>query len=622
LYNVWFPYTKSNIAKIKEGSFVAVKNFEGLTNDPKYSILEIVSVLPVHYALGSTAKATERAYPGFVVEAAKAARQDWEQEEPMEQTTKIRTSAMSTGLQMVFHDSQCTVGTDESMPMIGEEVFLLSNEATNNIVNRGLTTEAVPHIKPCWLVQNNEISVCVSTEDLLRTHFGVFGFTGSGKSNLNSTIIHELSSIRGLKIVLFDLMLEYTGLLIDLLVQKENAFVLSLDIDSLPGGESLERVLRGEAEEEGAIENMANTLLLPRELAPIRRLYKKALGSLIVENKFKVLALGSELTAEVLYAELIETLPASNLLGNARNSVNAWLERIRGLGDSLINQEFLQDLSDQIQDFIEEGSIPETFDEQSRPVQRRTQTTFAAKGQGLQQAAQRRPQNRVNLPSSVRQYFLGVQQKLSKHIQPEEENPIRPQCTSSLNSLLRLLNDEENDALIVVQSNRDDNLRQFSASLVTNIFNDRKRRGANGPQVLFLYDEADEFMPSQPPGTSYGIAKAAITMLARRGRKFGLGLSFSTQRVAYLDTSILGQAHTYLISKLPRQYDRETVSNAFGLSEDMLKRTLKFSKGQWLLVSYEATGLENVPLPVQFPNANKRIKEFLESFNPISKAPT
>ncbi len=599
-----------------------MKNFEGLTNDPKYSILEIVSVLPVHYALGSTAKATERAYPGFVVEAAKAARQDWEQEEPMEQTTKIRTSAMSTGLQMVFHDSQCTVGNDESMPMIGEEVFLLSNEATNNIVNRGLTTEAVPHIKPCWLVQNNEISICVSTEDLLRTHFGVFGFTGSGKSNLNSTIIHELSKIRGLKIVLFDLMLEYTGLLIDLLVKKENAFVLSFDIDSLPGGDSLERVLRGDAEEEGAIDNMTNTLLLPRELAPFRKLYKKALRSLIDQNKFKVLALGSELTAEILYAEMIETLPASNLLGNARNAVNAWLERIQGLGDSLINQEFLQEFSDQIQDFIDQGSIPETFDERARPAPRRAQTIFMPQGQGLQQSAQRIPQNRVNLPSSVRQYFLGVQQKLSKHIQTEEAHPIRPQCTLSINSLLRLLNDEENDALIIVQSNRDDNLRQFSSSLVTNIFNDRKRRGANGPQILFLYDEADEFMPSQPPGTSYGIAKAAITMLARRGRKFGLGLSFATQRVAYLDTSILGQAHTYLISKLPRQYDRETVSNAFGLSEDMLKRTLKFSKGQWLLISYEATGLENVPLPVQFPNANKRIKEFLESFNSTSQSPT
>lgn len=189
----------------------------------------------------------------------------------------------------------------------------------------------------------------------------------------------------------------------------------------------------------------------------------------------------------------------------------------------------------------------------------------------------------------------------------------------TMSHLLRLLNDEGHDSLIIVQSNRDDDLREFSARLVRTIFNDRKRRGANSPQVLFLYDEADEFMPSQTTeASSYGIAKSAITTLARRGRKFGLGLTFATQRVAYLDTSILGQAHTYLISKLPRQYDRETVSNAFGLSEDILRKTLKFSKGQWLLVSYEATGLENVPLPVQFPNANERIKEFLEQFNSTS----
>jgi hypothetical protein len=616
LYNVWFPYTKSNIIKIKEGGFVAVKNFQGLTNDPKYSILEIVSMLPVHYALGSTESATERAYPGFVVEAAKAARQDWEQEEPVEQTTKIRASAMPTGLQMVFSDSQCSIKNDESMPMIGEEVFLLNNEATSKIVNQGFTTGAVPHIKPCWLVQNKEIDVCVGTEALLRTHFGIFGFTGSGKSNLNSTIINELSNKRGLKIVLFDLMLEYTGLLIDLLVQKENAFVLSLDVDSLPGGDSMEKALRGEAEEQNAIDNITNTLLLPRELAPCRSYYKKCFSTMLNQNKFKILASGSELTAEMLYTEIIEKLPADNRLGNTSHAVNAWLARIQERGDSPITQDYIQELSRQIQDFIDQG-IPETFEEQNQSTARGGQTSFLSSGQGTQPL--QRPVERLELTTSARNYFLGVQDKLAKHIPREEEHPIKTQCTTSMSYLLRLLNDEENSALVIVQSNRDDDLREFSARLVRTIFNDRKRRGANGPQILFLYDEADEFMPSQTTeASSYGIAKSAITMLARRGRKFGLGLNFATQRVAYLDTSILAQAHTYLISKLPRQYDRETVSNAFGLSEDMLRRTLKFSKGQWLLVSYEATGLENVPLPVQFPNANERIKTFLEQFNSTS----
>jgi len=397
LYNIWFPYTKSNITKIKEGSFVAVKNFQGLTDDPKYSILEIISVLPVHYALGSTESATERAYPGFVVEAAKAARQDWEQEEPMEQTTKIRATSMPTGLQMVFSGSQRSVKTDESMPMIGEEVFLLSNEATSNIVNQGLTTEAVPHIKPCWLVQNKEIDVCISTEDLLRTHFGVFGFTGSGKSNLNSTIIHELSNKRGLKIVLFDLMLEYTGLLIDLLVQKENAFVLSIDIDSLPGGDSMERVLRGEAEEQNTVDNITNTLLLPRELAPCRNDYKKCFRTMLDQNKFKILASGSELTAEILYAEIIEKKPPDSRLGNTSHAVNTWLTRIQEDADSPINQDYIRELRRQIQDFINQG-IPETFEEQNQPTPKEGQTSFLRSGQGTQPL--QRPVERLELTAT------------------------------------------------------------------------------------------------------------------------------------------------------------------------------------------------------------------------------
>jgi uncharacterized protein len=132
--------------------------------------------------------------------------------------------------------------------------------------------------------------------------------------------------------------------------------------------------------------------------------------------------------------------------------------------------------------------------------------------------------------------------------------------------------------------------------------------------MLFVFDEADEFMPREG-GDTYAESRGAIATLARRGRKFGMGVTFATQRVAYLDTSILAQPHTYLISKLTRQYDRDTISQSFGIADDILRKTLKFSTGEWLLVSYEATGLSNVPLPVHFPNANSRVLNYLKTGN-------
>src|SRR5207245_5483451 len=79
-FHIWFPYSRGYMEIVKEGSFVAVRNFASSSDTKAFSILELSSVMPVHYALGSSPADTERAFPGFVVEAAKSARVDWEQE--------------------------------------------------------------------------------------------------------------------------------------------------------------------------------------------------------------------------------------------------------------------------------------------------------------------------------------------------------------------------------------------------------------------------------------------------------------------------------------------------------------------------------------------------------------
>ena len=51
-YEVWFPYTRSSINTIKEGTLLAVKNFATSDSGDCLSILQVMSVLPLHYALG------------------------------------------------------------------------------------------------------------------------------------------------------------------------------------------------------------------------------------------------------------------------------------------------------------------------------------------------------------------------------------------------------------------------------------------------------------------------------------------------------------------------------------------------------------------------------------------
>jgi hypothetical protein len=109
------------------------------------------------------------------------------------------------------------------------------------------------------------------------------------------------------------------------------------------------------------------------------------------------------------------------------------------------------------------------------------------------------------------------------------------------------------------------------------------------------------------------LPQAAVMTLARRGRKFGLSIGISTQRIANLDVNTLAQPHTYFVSKLPREYDRRAIAEAFGISEDMFRQTFKFKKGDWLLASYDATALEALPIPIHTEDANQKILQFVEA---------
>ena len=102
-----------------------------------------------------------------------------------------------------------------------------------------------------------------------------------------------------------------------------------------------------------------------------------------------------------------------------------------------------------------------------------------------------------------------------------------------------------------------------------------------------------------------------VETLLRQGRKYGLGGCIATQRIAYLNTSALQQLHTYFVGTLPRPYHRNVVSNTFTIDNGILEKTLEFTPGQWLLSSYIATGIENVPLFLKADNSEKEIETFL-----------
>ncbi|MBS3110837.1 ATP-binding protein [Candidatus Woesearchaeota archaeon] len=605
IYNVWFQYTRDYVKKVKEGGFLAIRNFESNANHT-YSILEIISAVPQHYALGTSPSDTSKAFPGFVFEAAKSLKGDWEQQEPTEPTTIIRTQAIPTGFQVTFNGTIAgDPENDVSLPMIGEEAHLLTDDFTSKIVNQGLLDGAVATITPGNLVQSPAVQIHLSVEDLLRTHFGIFGFTNAGKSNLLSTLLSKLlGQETPLKLLLADIMSEYLPLLIDMLDTMEEAYIVVFGEDSVPGGDDTITYLKGTPnKEDDAINSILRTLLLPKELSNYREQYKEKIRNILKANKIRVYESGTIISSSQLRDELTELITGN--LGNAKTPIKQWIDfNFSAVVDAAISQDQLKSLVTELRGYLNSrpASIPVSFGTiASTPVAGLSQF-------GLQSPTTQRPRT-VQLSDGAIAVLEAVIRTLNNYVKSEEDT--RPKTMLiSLDDIIKLVSSKDKPSLIIFQSNRDDDLRQMTSRIISAVYATRRRFGIIEPLTLSVFDEADEFMPQNPAGT-YQDSSRIIQTLARRGRKFGMGLSIATQRVAYLNTSTLAQPHTYFVSKMPRKYDRDAMADMFGTTEEMMTKTLKFTKGQWLLVSYDATGLVNVPMPIKFPNANDRIKEYL-----------
>ena len=585
-YNIWFDYTRETINAIQEGTMLAVANFGSDTKFRRWSILEITSVMPSHFALQSG----NSGYPGFVVEAARSAAQDWESQdkEATEETTKIEATAIPTLLEIVEPESYVggtsfDIGPETNMAMVGSKVRVLNSETTNRIANNGIDTENEKNLSVIGtLARDPDVEILMRIDELLRTHFAIFGFTGVGKSNLLSTTVARIfeSTQEPIKLVFFDLMGEYTGLLIDqLLSEKVYGRLLTIGRNTLPEGTF--KYINGldkAPDDKEATRQFLRYTLLPKALQSRRREMGWAFLDFIKNKKMCYFNESKSITVlDLFFTSEVVSWTKDRRQTKSENRRQLVKEALRKSIESRSDYKeirFDSDLAKKIKENIQELLQKDTYKE------------FLSDGD-----------------------FDNHISKLEELEKSTAENLV---ASTTLPEIIDDLNDKTRHSLWVIQSHSPDSLREFSHNLGNELYESRRLNGVIDPVVGFIFDEADEFIRAGGRGSYEGSAKIAET-IARRGRKFGIGLGIATQRIRYLDTNIMSQPHTYFISKLPRATDRTAVSEAFGFGDEILNQTFKFGKGQWLLVSHDATGLEAVPLPVKTEDANERVASFLDS---------
>jgi intein/homing endonuclease len=155
--------------------------------------------------------------------------------------------------------------------------------------------------------------------------------------------------------------------------------------------------------------------------------------------------------------------------------------------------------------------------------------------------------------------------------------------------------------------------RLETANVINDVFRKRKRSFTLSPRVLFVIDEAQEFIPQntrKEDGTEQ--SSRALERLLRHGRKYHLNCWVSTQRVAHLNTNALQQLHSYFVSTMPRPYDRQLISDTFAIDDAFMDRTLAFQNGDWLLTSFKATATQNIPVFFHASNNEEVLDSYLK----------
>jgi len=608
-YLIYFPYTRGGIRHIREGRLVAVRNFHSESTRDCYSILELVEVQPVHHALGVSPESIKSQFPGFVTEAARSCRMDWEQEEPTEETTVIHAVARPTEIQLSARDHDFSIQRDESMPMPGESAILLSPSGMERIMN--WRVEGASIISPCWLATESEVNLKLDVRELLETHVGVFGFTGTGKSNLVSTLTSQMLRLDwNLRVVIMDYMFEYFPLLADCFMQLDQALLL-LDFLQIPGGEVTFNALSYDSSHQSLREA---ALLLIRSMTKPREFRRESVIHALENVMFQCLQQGKvrvllrEPTGERISSQLgqiMDRYGGARWLGKARHAIETWVRRI-ALRESL-DAKMLGELSRELREYAARREFPIPAPRARSIRERRTLEEFS----GWRPAV--REQERIELSSAsavecVREMADHLS-RLSEIWRRAEDLEIAGNL-DTVEGLVRKLNEEsEKKMLILFYSESPDNLRGTFAEIAQRLYDERRIRGQNEPPVFLIVDEADEFVPGRAPelGRLFENSRAAAETIARRGRKLGLGLCIATQRAGYLDTRMMGQLHTYFISKLPREYDRKVIAEAYGINREVVDQALHFPVGQWLVISHTATGMPGVPIPARFQNAEDRV---------------
>jgi len=568
-------YCRELLRLLDDGMLLAVRNFRSDGTRLRYTLLEVIRFWPEHFGLRGV-----RDYQYFPMqfEVIQQSVEDWETSDRT--TMMIQLAAIPINYDLVLEgDGAPAFERGFSYPVVGSQVYILNREMIGDMYNRGIpeaqaleegATSADARRDPrvgtikMFEAAGEEIPLYVDFDALVRYHFGIFAFTGGGKSNLLSNVLRRiLLHHEAVKVVVFDISCEYPFLLMDVFADPAIPSKIVFENQVRDAGDFYNSIVKPKEFEED-----------PRVIAGIAKVF--ALGRVSHLRRTR-----RQIPQFVDFLGDLERLKEEN--AKNPNYVEA-LGQVEELALSYMEEQGLR----------EDDALTAAFVEQLIRVAEEAANNYRVHQMSALYGW-------FTSRDMMRRYFEGKPPAAGDGVSAEDVEALLEGATR----------------LVCLSISEPATIKRLVIELTHDLLLKRKREFTVKPYILFVWDEAQEFVAN--PSNVAGIDRSCsqeVERLLRQGRKYGLGGCIATQRIAYLNTNALQQLHTYLVSTLPRPYDRGLISNTFMIDKAILEKTLEFVPGEWLLSSYLATGMANVPIFMTADNAEAEVEKYLKGIRP------
>ncbi|MBM4401430.1 MAG: DUF87 domain-containing protein, partial [Crenarchaeota archaeon] len=226
---VKIEYQRDLMGLLEEGMLLAVRNFKRAGDGAeRYTLMEISRVWPEHFGLRGL---SDHGYYPMQFEIIEQSEEDWQTDDTS--TMMIQIDAIPINYDLIINrECEFEFVKGFSYPVVGSSIYVLNSEMINRMYNQKIaaalgvdTSNTVEDARvdprlgliKMFEASNVPIPIYIDFEKLIRYHFGVFAFTGGGKSNLMSNVLRRILLHTGednTKLVIFDISCEYTFLLL------------------------------------------------------------------------------------------------------------------------------------------------------------------------------------------------------------------------------------------------------------------------------------------------------------------------------------------------------------------------------------------------------------------------